>query len=1115
MKKNILLIILSALGFTSCKETNKNKLNSTPSTNTEIAQQKVFQKIEAVHSGLNFENKIIEDVSTMENLFNYDYFYNGAGVGVEDINNDGLLDIFFCGNQVPNKLFLNKGDFVFEDISEKAQINKNKNWSNAVTFVDINNDGWMDIYVSQGGPKSRPDRKNLLFINQKDETFVESADEYGLADIGISTQSAFFDFDKDGDLDCVVMNENELYGVDPINLYKLANANSENQYFNSSHFYRNENGKFIDYSEDAGIQRPIFGLGLSISDINQDGWLDFYIASDYYIPDALFINNQKGGFDDKIKEFTNQVSFYGMGMDIADLNNDGLQDIFVLDMAANDHVRSKTLMASMNTKRFDYLVKEAKFHHQYMYNSLQLNTGLNKFSNIAQATKTANTDWSWSVLLNDFDQDQDKDIYITNGYRRYALDNDLQNKVYAAKMKYKNNVPLEVKKSLYDEMPSEKLQNILFENQGTLNFEENAKRWGLDQFSFSNGAATGDFDNDGDLDLVVNNLDENCFLYKNTTVETNGGNYLKVNTIGKLSESFAKVKIVYGEHKQLIENRRVRGYRSSQQTAAHFGLGDVNSIDTVIVSWPNGTIEEKYNIASNSELFFNEEDAVKSKALSKAKSKPYFKEESASNLGIEFVHRENPYDDFETEILLPYKQSSLGPYFSKGDLNGDDLIDFYVGGASGQSGALYFQTKNGKFKKSTQKAISQDKNYEDLESLIFDWDNDGDKDLYIVSGGNEFQQHSSFYADRLYLNDGNGNFFRAASAALEKLPKNGKTVTAIDFDQDGDQDLIIGNRAIPQKYPNPSTSSIYENINHEFVDVTEKVAPEFLEFGIVNKVISTDFDNDGWQDFIAVGEWTGIGMFRNNKGSFKNISDLSKDISDLKGWWFSVSETDVNNDGLADYLVGNVGTNLKFDASAKKPFKVFANDFDDNGTQDIVFSKQYQGEYVPVRGRECSSQQMPFIQKKFKTYSDFANANLEDIYGVKLKTAYEAEANEFRSLVLINLGNNKFQHSFLPSEAQFFPLLQSIFIDLNNDGFEDAVLGGNIYNTEVETPRLDALSGLVLLSNGKDGYDVTSHSNSGILFDGNIKDMIFLEVNKSQRLLVSQNNGKILSFKKN
>ncbi|MEX0274436.1 MAG: CRTAC1 family protein, partial [Flavobacteriaceae bacterium] len=658
------------------------KNDGTSSKNT-IEDKSVFINVPPQKSGLIFANHIKENLGTLENLFNYDYFYNGAGVGIEDLNNDGLLDIFFCGNQVENRLFFNQGDMVFKDVTEKAMVNVGKQWSNGTTFVDINQDGWMDIYVSQGGPNKRLQRKNLLFINQQDGSFTEESEEYGLADMGISTQTVFFDYDKDGDLDCLVMNENELYGFDPISLFKLVGENDETKYFNSSHLYRNDDSKFVDVTKESGLERPIFGLGISVSDINDDGWLDIYIASDYYIPDALFINNADGTFTDQIKNFTNQISYYGMGMDIADINNDGLQDIFVLDMAANDHVRSKTLMASMNTNRFDYLVNKANFHHQYMYNSLQLNMGHNQFSTIAQASGMANTDWSWSVLLQAWDLDGDRDIHVTNGYRRYALDNDLQRKVYEAKVTYNNQVPLEVKKALYDHMPSEKLPNILFENHGNLNFTESATSWGLADHTFSNGAAMGDLDNDGDLDLVVNNMDQNCFLYQNQSIELKKGNFIGIRAKGLLSESYPKIVISHQGKSQFTEIRRVRGYRSAQENIAHFGLGKTSKIDTITVTWPSGKTEQRFNLNANTIVEFNEADATSPVVSMPSESASYFKNLGPSPLGISFEHRENAYDDFENEILLPYKQSTQGPYIAKADVKVDSLEDLYIGGASG------------------------------------------------------------------------------------------------------------------------------------------------------------------------------------------------------------------------------------------------------------------------------------------------------------------------------------------------------------------------------------------------------------------------------------------------
>ncbi len=1077
--------------------------------NGKTATDPIFRKVSTDSSNLRFSNDITENLETLENLFNFDYFYNGAGVGVEDLNNDGLLDVFFCGNQVNNKLFLNEGNLKFRDISAEAGINTGKKWSNGITFVDINSDGLKDIYVSQGGPNTRYDRKNLLFINKGDLTFEERAEAYGLADMGISTQSAFFDFDRDGDLDCLVMNENELYGVDPISLYQMVGKDPEKRYFNSSHLYRNDNGKFVDITKAAGLERPIFGLGLCISDINKDGWPDIYIASDYYIPDALFLNNGNGTFTDRIKDFTNHTSFYGMGLDIADMNNDGLQDIFVLDMSSSDHVRSKTLMASMSTDRFDYLVNKANFQYQYMYNSLQLNLGNDKFNDIAQLTETANTDWSWSVLMSDFDNDEDADIYITNGYRRYALDNDLQIKVFETKKRYGNNLPLELKKQLYNDMPSEKLPNILFQNGLNLDFKEKAKDWGLADFSFSNGAAQGDLDNDGDLDLIVNNMDENAFLYRNTTSDRQLGNFLKVKTKGNHSEPFAKVNIAYGGKSQIMESKRVRGYMSAQDPTLLFGLGKNRLLDTITVTWADGTTESKYAVKANSTIEFDIKDANKPDSSPK-KPKTRFEFIDANTLGLDFVHTENFYDDFDTEVLLPYKQSTFGPFISKGDINGDNRPDLFIGGASGEAGQLYLQNGQG-FTKLKSAVLEADRQYEDMESVFFDFDKDGDQDLYIVSGGNEFGANSSYYTDRIYLNDGKGNFTKFVSKVLTAFPKNGKSVSTIDFDKDGDPDILVGNRVIPQNYPKFSPSALYENIGGQIKEVTSERAPELLNFGIINSIITTDFDNDGWDDFIAVGEWTNIGFFKNNKGVFKMVQN--NPLLNERGWWFSVHETDVNNDGLKDYIVGNVGLSLKFKASEDKPLKIYANDFDDNGVNDVVLSKKYHGEYVPVRGRECSSQQMPFIKEKFGSYSEFANATLNDIYGEKLNQSYENEVTELNSILLLNKGNGQFEKKILPIYAQQFPLMSCVFKDLDKDGYNDIILAGNLYEMEVETPRLDAISGLVLRSNGKDGYEAVPYASTGLYLNGNSKNITWVSLANGDFLLDAVNNDRLNAYK--
>ena len=1071
----------------------------------------VFERISSTHSGINFENNIAEDLSTLDNLFNFDYFYNGAGVGVEDLNNDGLLDIVFSGNQVENRIFLNQGDLVFKDITETAGINQGKVWTNGVTFADVNSDGWMDIYFSQGGPNPRLQRKNLLFINQKDGTFLEEAEKYGLADMGISTQSAFFDMDGDGDLDCIVMNENEFYGVDPIQLYELIGTDPERMAFNSSHLYRNDGGAYRDITKEAGLERPIFGLGLMVSDLNTDGLPDIYIASDYYIPDALFVNNGDGTFTDKVDEYTQQISFFGMGLDVADINNDLLQDIFVLDMASTDHFRSKTLMASMNTDRFDYLVNTAGYHHQYMFNSLQLNRGNNSFDNIAQLTETANTDWSWTVLMNDVDLNGTKDIYVTNGYRRYALDNDLQLEVFKARRQYGNQVPLELKEQLYNAMPSEKLVNILYDNQGDLVFTDKAAEWGMPEASFSNGAAMGDLDNDGDLDLIVNNMDENAFLYKNLARESDLGNYLSVDVKDDHSEPMAQVEIHHGGKKQMIETKRVRGYMSAQDNAAYFGLGKDERIDTLVVTWPDGMTYMSTGVAANQRIEINKGQA-NNPAAAKQENFRMYAAEPAEKYGLSYTHKENSFDDFDIEVLLPYKQSTGGPCLAQGDVDGDGVDDLFLGGASGQASEMWL-VKNGRFQKVNVPIFELDARYEDMAAIFFDLEQDGDLDLFVVSGGNEFDIHSSYYADRIYLNDGTGRFSRHLEPALQAFPKSGKSVKVFDFDKDGDQDLLVGNRMIPKNYPKHDPSILYENQNGTLIDRTQDLAPELQDFGIINDIQITDIDEDGWEDFVVVGEWSPIGVFKNNQGKFTQIKD-NPAFADT-GWWFAVQATDVNKDGLTDYILGNAGLNIKFKANSKKPFKVFATDFDENGINDIVLSKPYKGEYVPVRGRECSSQQMPFIKEKFPSYKEFAQASLEDVYGEKLQESYEKEVTEFRSILLLNKGGMEFEKILLPIEAQIFPVLSILSQDLNADGFEDLIVAGNIYETEVETPRLDAHSGLVLLSDTQKGYEPVPPYLSGLYIKGNVKTLGSVALGERSLLMALTNNGKAQFYKRN
>lgn len=1096
-------LVLLSLGFffLGCQENATKK--DADAVVTKSTSVKLFEKISSTTSGITFSNNLKEDVASLENLFDFDYFYNGAGVGIADINNDGLQDIFFAGNQVPNKLYINKGDLVFEDVSESAGINAGKQWANGVTFADVNADGLLDIYVSQGGPKQAQDRKNLLYVNLGDNRFRESANQYNIADTGISTQSVFFDYDADGDLDLVVSNENEFYGLDPQRFFASMKI-QKNLEKSSVQLYENKGDIFEKVTKKSGLLNAAFGLGITVSDINNDGLLDIYIANDYYVPDAMYINNGDKTFTDRIKEYTKQVSFYGMGVDIADINNDRLQDIFVLDMAASDHVRSKTLMASMNESRFDLLTKDLGFQHQYMFNSLQLNVGNNSFTNVVQQSKMAKTDWSWAGLLVDLDNDGDRDVYVTNGYRKYALDNDLQNQVRETQRAFNGNVPAEVKQKLYDAMPTEKLSNVVYKNQGDLSFKQVGYQWGLSVPSYSNGGAYADLDNDGDLELVVNNIDDKALLFKNLSVEKKAGNYLRIKLEGKTSEPFAKVTINYGDKTQVYEAKRAKGYLSATEDVAHFGLGDVEKVDEVVITWLSGKQKVYKNITANTTLVSNEKEAI---ATAKGVFEDYYDSskyafaKANSTLGINFKHTENDFNDFNKEVLLPYKQSSLGPFMSKGDVNGDGLEDFYIGGASGQLGKLYIQNATGFVGKDLPKLS---KVQEDMESLFVDVDGDDDQDLIVLSGGTEFQEESKAHQNRLYLNDGAGVM---TMVPLDAGLFNSKSITALDFDQDGDQDLVIGNRIKPQHYPEYQGSQLLENTNGTFKDVTQEKARDLVNFGMINKVITTDFDNDGMEDFIAVGEWTGIGFFKNDNGQFTNISN-TLGLDKEKGWWFSVVETDVNKDGYKDYVIGNIGDNVKYKASKEKPFKVFATDFDDNGSFDLVLSNDYNGTYVPARGKECSTQQMPFISEKFETYEAFANASLEDIYGDDLQEAYSAEVTTFSSKLLLSDGTGGFTVSKLPGFAQTAPVLSMVSKDINLDGYEDLILVGNIFETEVETPRYDGGNGTVLLSNTRDGYTVQAPAQSGLFIGGNAKSLLDIKhQGSSKKLLVGGVNN--------
>ena len=1084
-----------------------------------VSENKQFTKLSSSFSNINFKNKLYE--TNTRNYFTNPYMYLGAGVAAGDFNNDGLEDLFFSGNMVPNKLYINQGNLKFNDISESAGIEGDDRWYSGVTLIDINNDGFLDIYCSVGGENGP--NNNILFINNQDNTFTEKAKEFGIDDDAYSMHSTFFDYDKDGDLDLYVANYPPTSFTAPVDYYKYRIDNHQKR--DSDHLYRNEGGHFVDVTEESGISNFGLSLGIVASDFNNDGFPDVYISNDFSSPDFMYMNNGDGTFTNDILNTLQQTSLFGMGVDASDFNNDGWVDIFQLDMNAADNFRSKANMSSMNPQVF-YQSVTLGLHHQYMQNSLQVNQGnlisnSPAFSNISRWSGVSSTDWSWGGLFADFDNDGWKDLYVTNGIRRDVNNKDFynENRVFFNKMKndpnYKNKQEEFKLLSYLEKMPSEKLTNYLFQNQQNQGFENKNIEWGLDEKTFSNGMIYSDLDNDGDLDLVVNNLEDLASIYRNNSINTN---FIGFELEGKNNQTpiGTRVHLKANGQYQMQELNLSRGYLSSVSPRIHFGLGASTQIDEIIVEWSDGTQTKVENSKVNTynAIAYN----TQSVSLKELKSESKVKRFETIPQKEPFTHDENRYNDFKDEVLLPHKNSTLGPALAVGDLNNDKLQDYLVGGAIGQPTALYIQKKNGIFTKVKVPVFEKNKLYEDLGIQIFDADNDGDQDIYIASGGNEFEEGSEVYEDRFYENKGNLVFERSKTA-IPNTPISGLEVSVNDFDKDGDLDLFVGGRLSPKKYPYPASSRILENKSSngfiKFIDVTDQKLNKLKDIGLVTTSKWVDLDGDTWEDLIIAGEWMSVRFFKNNSGD--NFTEVTDQVfkTDYRGWWYDIEKGDFDNDGDVDLILGNLGLNYKYQASEEKPFRVYLNDFDKNATYDIVLSYKSDDTEYPVRGRQCSSQQMPSIKEKFKNYNSFASASLEEIYSDKiLEESLKYEITSFQSVYLENK-DGVFSAKELPYQAQLSNINSIVVKDVDSDGNLDALLGGNLYNAEVETPRNDASYGLWLKGDGKGGFRTQLPRESGLVMRGDVRNIKTIQVGQETHLIVAKNDEAIQQIKIN
>lgn len=1075
----------------------------------------LFELLKPEATGITFANKLPE---AGFNIVNYLYYYNGGGVAVGDIDGDGLPDLYFTSNIGPNKLYRNKGNYQFEDITDKAGVADPDGWKTGVTMADVNGDGKIDIYVS-GVDYLGMHGRNVLYINNGDGTFTDRTKEYGLEHVGYSTQAVFFDYDGDGDLDMYLLD----HSTHAERAAESGTRRSGGRARTGDRLFRNDGGHFTDVTEQAGLHDGIdgYGLGIVVSDFNMDGCPDIYVANDFQGDDYLYFNNCDGTFTESIATATGHTSRFSMGVDAADFNNDGRPDIITLDMLPE---REDILKTSANAEGFNlYNMRlQAGYHPQFARNNLQLNRGMRKFSEIGYLAGVFATDWSWSPLFADLDNDGWKDLYITNGIYRRPNDMDyisyVGNEAIQASLARGDS---QTSMSVLRHMPQVPLPNYAYRNNRNLTFTNMAEEWGLAQPGFSNGAAYADLNNSGSLDLVVNNINAPASIYRNHSREINKNHFLMVQLHGSGANTAgigARVELYQGGAMQMLEQNPTRGFLSSVDPRLHFGLGTSTRIDSLKVIWPNRRFQTLTNVTGDRTITLAESDAKQSYqyptgrsllANQKPLARPLFTDVT-SRTGIDFKHEENTFFDFNREPLMPHLLSTEGPALAVGDVNGDGLDDIYVGGAKWQAGKLFLQQPNGTFRASAQPAFAADSLNEDVDAVFFDANGDGYQDLLVVSGGNEFWGIDDALRPRLYLNDGHGNFQRARNA-LPDIFENGSCVVVGDFNGDGSPDLFVGSRVVARSYGLIPKSHLLQNDGHaHFTDVTLEKAPQLSEAGMVSSAAWTDYDHDGKLDLVVAGEWMPVRVFHQENGKFVDRT-REAGLSDTNGWWNSVTAVDLRGTGRQDLVLGNLGLNSYLRASRKEPVRLYINDFSHSGGLEQILTFYKNGVSYPLAGRDELVQKIPSLRSKYPTYKDFGASRIEDIFpAADLKSATVREAYTFASAVALNNANGTFTVRQLPTEAQFAPIYASLAQDFDGDGHVDLLVGGNLYGVMPALGRYDASYGLVMRGRGNGSFEPMSMEESGVAIDGQVRRFRSLRDAKGQRLIVvARNNDKL------